>query len=144
MADRGPGVARVRQARLFAEFSLDTFEAPAGARALDVGTGVGAMAAQLARLCPGIRLTGVDISAAQIARAREIHPVATYVQASRTALPFAAGSFDEAHELEGGRGRLRRVVGHRVRRPNDRRRATAASRAVHARTAHQMLGMYVT
>jgi SAM-dependent methyltransferase len=87
----------VRQARLFAEFSLDTFEAPAGARVLDVGTGVGAMAAQLARLCPGICLTGVDISAAQIARAREIHPVATYVQSSGAALPFAAGSFDRVH-----------------------------------------------
>lgn len=62
----------VRQARFVATFSLDTFEAPPGARVLDVGTGVGAMAAQLVRLCPGIELTGVDVSPAQIARARSI------------------------------------------------------------------------
>ena len=87
----------VRQARFVATFSLDTFEAPPGARVLDVGTGVGAMAAQLARLCPGIDLTGVDISEAQLARARALHPVATYVRADAACLPFADGSFDRVH-----------------------------------------------
>ena len=91
-------VARlVRQARFVAMFSLDTFEAPPGARVLDVGTGVGAMAAQLVRLCPGIELTGVDVSPAQIARARALHPIATYVQADATCLPFADGAFDRVH-----------------------------------------------
>jgi ubiquinone/menaquinone biosynthesis C-methylase UbiE len=91
-------VARlVRQARFVAAFSLDTFEAPPGARVLDVGTGVGAMAAQLVLSCPGISLTGVDVSATQIARARAIHPVATYVQADGASLPFESGSFDRVH-----------------------------------------------
>jgi SAM-dependent methyltransferase len=87
----------VRQAGFVATFSLDTFEAPPGARVLDVGTGVGAMAAQLVRLCPGIELTGVDVSAAQIARARALHPIATYVQADATCLPFEDGAFDRVH-----------------------------------------------
>ncbi|MBN8612639.1 MAG: methyltransferase domain-containing protein [Deltaproteobacteria bacterium] len=91
-------VARlVRQARFVAAFSLDTFEAPPGARVLDVGTGVGAMAAQLVRLCPGITLTGVDVSGTQIARARVVHPIATYVQADGASLPFESGSFDRVH-----------------------------------------------
>lgn len=91
-------VARlVRQARFVATFSLDTFEAPPGARVLDVGTGVGAMAAELARLCPGVALTGVDISPVQIARARALHPVATYVEADAAALPFPAHSFERVH-----------------------------------------------
>ncbi|MBX7192490.1 MAG: methyltransferase domain-containing protein [Sandaracinaceae bacterium] len=87
----------VRQARFVATFSLDTFEAPPGARVLDVGTGVGAMAAELVRLCPGIVLTGVDVSRAQIERARALHPVATYVQADARALPFDDASFDRVH-----------------------------------------------
>lgn len=91
-------VARlVRQARFAATYSLDTFEAPPGTRVLDLGTGVGAMAAELARLFPGIELTGVDVSGAQLARARALHPVATYVQADATALPFPDASFDRVH-----------------------------------------------
>ena len=40
------------------------------------------------------RVTGADISAAQIALAREHMPKATFVQADMTALPFAPASFD--------------------------------------------------
>ncbi len=91
-------VARlVRQARFVAAFSLDTFEAPPGARVLDVGTGVGAIAAQLVLTCPGISLTGVDVSPAQLSRARALHPIATYVEADAASLPFATGSFDRVH-----------------------------------------------
>ncbi|MBK8256618.1 MAG: methyltransferase domain-containing protein [Polyangiaceae bacterium] len=87
----------VRQAEFVAGFSLNTFEAPPGARVLDVGTGVGAIAAQIARLFPGIELTGVDVSAVQIARAKALHPVATYLVADGSSLPFADESFDCVH-----------------------------------------------
>jgi cyclopropane fatty-acyl-phospholipid synthase-like methyltransferase len=60
----------VVQARFVAGFALESFDAPAGARVLDLGTGVGAMAAELARRYPGITLTGVDLSEAQLAAAR--------------------------------------------------------------------------
>lgn len=87
----------VRQAAFVTTFSLDKFEAPPGARVLDVGTGVGAMAAQLVRLCPGIALTAVDISPSQLERARALHPVATYLQADGAALPFPDASFERVH-----------------------------------------------
>ncbi len=87
----------VRQAAFVATFSLASFEAPPGARVLDVGTGVGAMAAQLSRMFPGIHLTGVDVSSEQLARARVLHPSATYVRADAAALPFADASFDRVH-----------------------------------------------
>jgi methylase of polypeptide subunit release factors len=54
-------VARlVRQAEFVATFSLVDFDAPPGARVLDLGTGVGAMARQLALRFPGIELVGID------------------------------------------------------------------------------------
>lgn len=87
----------VRQAAFVATFALERFDAPPGARVLDLGTGVGAMAAELHRRYPGITLTGVDLSEAQLARARALHPVADYVLADAEALPFADASFDRVH-----------------------------------------------
>lgn len=91
-------VARlVRQAAFVATFSLVDFEASSGTRALDLGTGVGAMAAEIARRFPGIDLTAVDVSEAQLARARALHPIARYIVADAHALPFPDGSFDRVH-----------------------------------------------
>ncbi len=91
-------VARlVLQAAFVAQFSLVDFDAPKGARVLDLGTGVGAMAAELSRRYPGITLTGADVSAAQLARAEALHPIAHYVLADAEKLPFPDASFDRVH-----------------------------------------------
>jgi len=91
-------VARlIRQAAFVASFTLDELDAAPGARVLDLGTGVGAMAAEIARRRLGIQLTAVDSSPSQLARAEALHPVASYVLADATALPFADGSFDRVH-----------------------------------------------
>jgi cyclopropane fatty-acyl-phospholipid synthase-like methyltransferase len=53
---------------------------PRGARVLDLGCGAGVpMSAELVRL--GCEVTGLDISEVQVARARELVPGATFVQA---------------------------------------------------------------
>jgi ubiquinone/menaquinone biosynthesis C-methylase UbiE len=91
-------VARLAtQAGFVAAFSLTNFDAAPGMHVLDLGTGVGAMAAQIFARCPGIRLFGVDHSEAQIARARSMHKVAEYSVANAEQLPFAAESFDRVH-----------------------------------------------
>lgn len=86
-----------KQARFAAPFILSDFDAPPGARVLDLACGVGAMAEELARRYPGIRLTGVDLSATQLHAARTRHPVAGYVRGDGTRLPFRAGAFDRVH-----------------------------------------------
>jgi ubiquinone/menaquinone biosynthesis C-methylase UbiE len=91
-------VARlVAQAAFVATFSLVDFDAPATCRVLDLGTGVGAMAAELARRYPGVALTGVDLSETQLARAKALHPMAHYVLGNAERLPFADASFDRVH-----------------------------------------------
>ncbi len=91
-------VARLeKQARYVAPFSLKGFVIAPGARVLDLGTGVGAMAQQLLDRYPSIRLTGVDLRPTQLARARENHPGADYIQADATKLPFPDGTFDNVH-----------------------------------------------
>src|SRR5450755_2101298 len=73
---------------------LGDFTAHPGMRVLDLGTGVGAMAAALARRHAGIELWGLDLRAAQLAQAQALHPVATYVQGDGTEMPFPDASFD--------------------------------------------------
>ncbi len=92
-------VARlVKQALVWvAPRMLQDFTASPGMRVLDLGTGVGAMAAALVRRHPGIDLWGLDLRAAQLRQARALHPVATYVQADATRLPFPDASFDRVH-----------------------------------------------
>ncbi|MDQ3547752.1 MAG: class I SAM-dependent methyltransferase [Chloroflexota bacterium] len=65
---------------------------PDGARILDAGCGAGTPVART--LSDRYRVTGVDISATQIALAREAVPNATFVQADMSALEFPAASFD--------------------------------------------------
>jgi len=76
---------------------LGDFTARPGMRVLDLGTGVGAMAAALARRHPGIELWGLDLRAAQLAQAQVLHPMATYVQGNATWMPFPDASFDRVH-----------------------------------------------
>jgi len=76
---------------------LQHFTATPGMRVLDLGTGVGAMAAALVRRHPGIEVWGLDLRAAQLRQAKALHPVATYVQGDATRLPFADASFDRVH-----------------------------------------------
>jgi SAM-dependent methyltransferase len=61
---------------------------------LDVCCGTGAGLRVLTSLCQG-RVTGVDVSAGMLARARSAHPDADWVRADARVLPFA-GAFDLA------------------------------------------------
>ena len=62
-----------------------------GARILELGCGDGADARALS---PRFRVTGVDVSAVQIARARTLVPEAEFVQADFTSLDLEAASLD--------------------------------------------------
>jgi ubiquinone/menaquinone biosynthesis C-methylase UbiE len=65
---------------------------------LDVGCGPAEVLVRLARLSPTLRLTGVDVDAPMIDRARRkaarAHVAPTFVVADAASLPFADGSFD--------------------------------------------------
>ena len=63
-----------------------------GARVLELGCGAGTSDTHL--LAERFRVTGVDISAEQIQRARTNVPGAEFVQADMTELELPAGSFD--------------------------------------------------
>lgn len=67
-----------------------------GERVLDVGCGSGRLTLDLARETPGVMATGVDLSAAQLAVARNRAgdlPV-TFLQADAQVHPFGSGMFD--------------------------------------------------
>jgi SAM-dependent methyltransferase len=63
-----------------------------GARLLDVATGPGYVAA--AAVARGASVTGLDFSAAMIARARRINPAIEFREGDAEALSFPANSFD--------------------------------------------------
>jgi ubiquinone/menaquinone biosynthesis C-methylase UbiE len=64
-------------------------------RILDLGCGTGIVARVLReRLGGAARLTGIDINAPMIAKARAVAPEITWQEANACELPFAAGSFD--------------------------------------------------
>jgi SAM-dependent methyltransferase len=65
---------------------------PAGAEVLDLGCGAGVPTTQA--LARRFRVTGVDISARQIALARQDVPEARFIQADIAQLGFAPASFD--------------------------------------------------
>jgi SAM-dependent methyltransferase len=71
---------------------LDAADVRAGMRVLDVGCGPGDAAGRAAER--GADATGVDVAAAMVEIAQQRHPVARFVQASVTELPFADDSFD--------------------------------------------------
>ncbi len=79
---------------------LDSYvaELPVGARVLEVGSGGGQLALEVARARPDLEWVGVDLSPAQVARAtrrtRHLGARVRFVEASALALPFAARDFD--------------------------------------------------
>ena len=65
---------------------------PAGSDVLELGCGAGVP--MTAALASDRNVTGVDLSATQLAMARRNVPAATFIQADMTALRFPDGSFD--------------------------------------------------
>jgi len=61
---------------------------------LDVGCGTGLASGPLIE--NAVRVTGVDVSAPMLAKARERYPSATWVEGSAEALPFEPHAFDSA------------------------------------------------
>jgi ubiquinone/menaquinone biosynthesis C-methylase UbiE len=91
-------IARLeKQARFVASWALAHFEAPPGARVLDLATGVGAMAGQLRAVREGLTLVGVDLSASQLWACRQNHPEVPVARADATRLPFPDRTFDRVH-----------------------------------------------
>lgn len=93
------GTERTEQARLAALNRLtnpafvEFLQVPAGARVLEVGSGLGILAAEVARAAPGGHVTGVEISPDQLAAAVAA-PNVEYREGDAHHLPFPDGSFD--------------------------------------------------
>ena len=68
-------------------------DVPAGARVLEVGSGLGLLAVDVANAARDATVVGVEISAAQIAKA-PAHKRVTFVQGDAHTLDFPDGSFD--------------------------------------------------
>jgi ubiquinone/menaquinone biosynthesis C-methylase UbiE len=64
------------------------------AQVLEVGSGLGLLAARVAARVPGGRVTGLEFSPAQLARAPRGVPNLTFIQSDAHALPFPDASFD--------------------------------------------------
>jgi demethylmenaquinone methyltransferase / 2-methoxy-6-polyprenyl-1,4-benzoquinol methylase len=67
-----------------------------GGTALDVACGSGKLTAELARLAPGGRVTGLDFSPQMLEVARREHPVLEFIEGDALNLPFEDASFDAA------------------------------------------------
>jgi SAM-dependent methyltransferase len=91
-------VARLeKQARFCSGWLFPDFDIPDGARVLDLATGTGAMAGRIRERWPTARLTGVDLSPAQLAWARRNHRDVPIARANAARLPFANDTFDRVH-----------------------------------------------
>jgi len=87
-----PAFNAVRSVEPPAELGLLLERLSAGARVLDLGCGAGVPITRA--LAERFRVTGVDVSAGQLALAREQAPGATFLQRDIMACDFAAESFD--------------------------------------------------
>ncbi|MGI8858127.1 MAG: class I SAM-dependent methyltransferase [Thermomicrobiales bacterium] len=81
---------RIRERDHYTNVLLDTL--PTGAAVLELGCGAGVPTTQ--RLAERCAVTGIDISARQIALARRNVPAATFMQADMTGLDFPPNTFD--------------------------------------------------
>jgi SAM-dependent methyltransferase len=70
-----------------------------GESLLDVGCGTGSVAGAALSLAPAASITGIDLSAEYVARARASIPGARFEVADAQALPFAGRTFDRALSL---------------------------------------------
>jgi ubiquinone/menaquinone biosynthesis C-methylase UbiE len=78
------------------EAALGTVDGPVGA-ALDVGTGTGAAALEIAERFPSARVVGVDIASEMVERARQKasgHANVSFEVGDASALPYDDASFD--------------------------------------------------
>jgi SAM-dependent methyltransferase len=73
---------------------LDAAGVAPGMRVIEVGCGLGALAAAAA--ARGAAVTGTDIAEGMVAAARRRHPALEFVVADGEALPFESASFDAA------------------------------------------------
>jgi SAM-dependent methyltransferase len=93
------GTERSEQARLAALNALtnpafvEFLQVAPGARVLEVGSGLGILAAAVAQTAAGVQVTGVEISPEQL-RAAVQAPGVEYRQGDAQRLPFPDGSFD--------------------------------------------------
>ena len=83
-----------RATALAIEPLLDAAAVGPGVRVLDVGCGLGTLAAAAA--ARGATVTGVDLASGMLEEARRRHPSIEFVLADAEALPFADGAFDVA------------------------------------------------
>jgi SAM-dependent methyltransferase len=72
---------------------IDFLRVPAGARVLEVGSGLGILASEVAAASPGVSVVGVERSPDQIAAA-VVAPNVTWIQGDAHSLDFPDGSFD--------------------------------------------------
>lgn len=94
-----PGVLDIAVEQIEAELG----SIPDGARVLDVGCGGGQMARALAQRRPDLHVTGIDLSADQVRRARrragDIADRVEFVQGSALDLPFPDADFDAVYSI---------------------------------------------
>jgi SAM-dependent methyltransferase len=83
-----------RATALAIEPLLDAARIGPGVRVLEVGCGLGALAAAAAPL--GAEVTGVDLAEGMLAEARRRHPGIEFVRADAERLPFGDDAFDVA------------------------------------------------
>ena len=86
--ERLAGLNRMTNAAFIAFLNV-----PAGSRVLEVGSGLGLLAVEVANAGADVHVVGVEISAAQIAAA-PAHKRVTYVQGDAQSLDFPDASFD--------------------------------------------------
>jgi ubiquinone/menaquinone biosynthesis C-methylase UbiE len=95
-----PLVRVTTRERTFKGALLDRAAIDAGESVLDLGSGTGTLAIELARRVPGARVTGLDADAEILSRARrkaaEAGREVEFVEGFSTALPFPDASFDVA------------------------------------------------
>jgi ubiquinone/menaquinone biosynthesis C-methylase UbiE len=113
--------------RFFGRVAADIGTLAPEGRLLEIGSGPGRLAATLARVAPGVRVTGVDIAPDMVERARSLAARSgvtdrvTFLVGDVTALPFADASFDmavsslSAHHWPNPAAGLAEI--HRVLRP---------------------------
>jgi ubiquinone/menaquinone biosynthesis C-methylase UbiE len=75
---------------------IDFLAVPANGRVLEVGSGLGLLASEVARAAEGVRVSGLERSAEQIAAAVR-HGRVTYVRGDAHHLDFRDGAFDLAY-----------------------------------------------